>query len=599
MPINPDEIEKYIFDPENPKQCKTYNLFLNILKKEHSAFISPDFVRYFFRDDIITEEFKEQLWDIPENFDSLTINKKLEIFEKQLSEQDLKDYLKSLDINRALIDKRVYKDVNNNTDNTFFKYSVYLKELIGFSETEKVGFGFDRFHPFYKNLQKIIFINGYNTFFLYEHLYTRVSIAITLDTPENIEFFTKNEEYSSNIKPLFLKRMEDVDLLLKVAESDIEHKTLLENHKVEEISTIDSIKVKNFFSIKDIELENLRDKKEIYIVGENGDGKTLFLQSIIFGLRNLEKGKIAEYLSGENPEIEIVDSLKTQLNFKRDIDAEPNYKYILAYGTNRSQNCSTKKDELGFLTLFDGCFDLEDPIEWLKLIDYREKSGKENILSLKTAKELISDLLEKKVEIDVSVDGVKFIEKGSEIEFRQLSTGYKNVITLISDIVSRLSKLQPKVTDIKDFGGVILIDEVELHLHPKWKYEFIHKLREWLPKVQFIFTTHSPTLILGASKDAVFYKLYKEDGEVKISGQIQNSGDWTSNTIVTSPIFNLYTMASRDRESPISSDDYIYEKIHKVISERVQKMPDIPEDELLTMINELFDEEESKIERDN
>ena len=58
----------------------------------------------------------------------------------------------------------------------------------------------------------------------------------------------------------------------------------------------------------------------------------------------------------------------------------------------------------------------------------------------------------------------------------------------------------------------MLVDEIGVYLHPKWQYTIVRKLRSWFPLVQFIFTTHSPIVIMGASKDAAFYKVYKEGG---------------------------------------------------------------------------------------
>ena len=82
----------------------------------------------------------------------------------------------------------------------------------------------------------------------------------------------------------------------------------------------------------------------------------------------------------------------------------------------------------------------------------------------------------------------------------------------------RLSENQPYIMEIEEYQGVVLIDEVELHLHPKWKYRFIQKLRELFPLIQFIVTTHSATVILGASDEALFYNIYKnKDGDVCIS----------------------------------------------------------------------------------
>lgn len=109
--------------------------------------------------------------------------------------------------------------------------------------------------------------------------------------------------------------------------------------------------------------------------------------------------------------------------------------------------------------------------------------------------------------------------------------------------------------------------------------------------MQFIVTTHSPTVLLGASKQAVFYKIYKDDGEVKISEQIKNEG-YSSNTIISSPLFDLGTVKSKHYDNQeLSDDDYIYSKIHKVVSKRAKEDIDMSEEELLALIDKQLTEE--------
>jgi len=367
-----------------------------------------------------------------------------------------------------------------------------------------------------------------------------------------------------------------------------------ESNKLSESKTIESIShinIKKLYSIKSLELDNLKDKKEIYIVGENGDGKTLLLQGIILGIKGVETGEIFDFTKKlKEYNIKIKDHNQNLFDYKNSIDFKT-ASNIFAYGVSRNQTCDKKEDELGYLTLFNSCIDLYNPIKWLQQLDYSEKSNEKNIVSLSTAIGMLQNLLNENVEIKVDPKGVKFIERESEVSFEHLSAGYKGIINIITDLLARLAKSQPEIKDIKNFIGVVLIDEVELHLHPKWKYNFISKLRSYFPKIQFILTTHSPTVLLGASEEAVFYKIYKENGEVKISNQIKNKG-FTANTITSSPIFGLENITSKNYKGVFSSDDYIYENIHKVVNERIKNLPDISEDELLRIINEEFDKEE-------
>jgi len=589
MSIAKDDIAKYIFDPSNPKQCKSYNLLLNIAKKENYIFFSPEFLHYFFKDQLIDKNFDQSLWDKPENYNDLSITEKFNIYKENYSEFELKEYFekRNLNFDKLLklsfiknilqIDSTNYKNklILEENKNNIFNNSIYSNlfksddDLCSFS-----GFSSDSYPKHF-----ILFSKNYTDILTAD--ITRSSILITLEN--NVESFFRWEQ--TNIKPIFLKKIEDVDLLLNVLQEDLKEENKQSTEK-EEIPYLNSLEVKKFFSIKELKLDNLKDKKEIYIVGENGDGKTLLLQAIAIALKGVEEGEVFNLLKSQKEyQLDLLDS-----NDQR----QENYKNLLAYGANRNNNCQTKEDETGYLTLFDNSLDLKNPIDWLKYLDHSEKSEKQNIISVQNAKKLFQELLNSDIDIEITPDSVTFSEKGSVVEFSQLSAGYQGVITIVCDMIVRLSENQSYIEDIKEFQGIVLIDEVELHLHPKWKYNFMKKLRDIFPKVQFIVTTHSPTVILGASKEAVFYKIYKEDGEVNISNQIQNEG-YTNNSLVSSPLFDLETITSRNYDSSISSDDYIYEKIHKVVSQRVKENININEESILAMIDkELEDYDKSQ-----
>jgi len=301
------------------------------------------------------------------------------------------------------------------------------------------------------------------------------------------------------------------------------------------IVTINKIDIKNFFSISNIEIDNLKDKKEIYIVGENGDGKTLFLQSILVGLAGIKKGEVFE-LYECNPHDNLLLLIEMDNNLSYSDFSIKAYSDILAYGASRNNYCQLKEDSTGYLTLFSGEYDLRSPIEWLIELYNAKNANEKTILSLDKAIKLLQYLLNKDIEIEVTYKTIIFKEKNSEVSFDQLSAGYKGVITIICDLIARLSEKQ-QVENISDFQGVVLIDEVELHLHPKWQYGFMQKLRTTFPLIQFIVTTHSPTVLLGAGMEAVYYQIYKEEGVVKISEQRDIKNDFLND--IQSDIFGF------------------------------------------------------------
>ena len=310
----------------------------------------------------------------------------------------------------------------------------------------------------------------------------------------------------------------------------------IENMKLELISKIETkniflkdISIEKYFSIENIIMENLSDKKEIYFVGENGVGKTILLQAILKSIRTNDFS---------NVKVEFKNTNKPPVS---------DYPNIFAYGVGRFRTHDYEIDKTGYGTLFDRQnINLKNPIQWLKDIDRLElkKLGK---LKLEDVIKMLTDILniEKPYNIEIKADKENFIfkEQGTTVNFSELADGYRSVLVILSDLIMRLSENQPDISDISEFKGIVLIDEIDMLLHPKWEYKIVRQLRKKLPNIQWFFTTHSPMLIMGASDNAVFYKLYKENGISKISEQ-WSSNDIThlmANGLITSPLFNMPT----------------------------------------------------------
>lgn len=87
-------------------------------------------------------------------------------------------------------------------------------------------------------------------------------------------------------------------------------------------------------------------------------------------------------------------------------------------------------------------------------------------------------------------------QDSTTIPVRQLSDGERGILALVLDLTRRLAQANPKLTDpVSQAEAVVLIDEIDLHLHPKWQRQIVHKLTETFRNCQFIATTHSPQVI--------------------------------------------------------------------------------------------------------
>jgi predicted ATP-binding protein involved in virulence len=89
---------------------------------------------------------------------------------------------------------------------------------------------------------------------------------------------------------------------------------------------------------------------------------------------------------------------------------------------------------------------------------------------------------------------------GQLVPFSQLSDGYRNLVAMIADITWRASQLNPHhgADAARKATGVVLIDELELHLHPAWQRRVVDDLLRTFPNLQFVATTHSPQVIASA-----------------------------------------------------------------------------------------------------
>lgn len=101
-------------------------------------------------------------------------------------------------------------------------------------------------------------------------------------------------------------------------------------------------------------------------------------------------------------------------------------------------------------------------------------------------------------------DGQLIDLKPTTIEVAQLSDGERGTLALVLDLTRRLAQANPEMTDpAAEAEAVVLIDEIDLHLHPKWQRQIIRNLTSAFPRCQFIATTHSPQVIGEVEHDRI------------------------------------------------------------------------------------------------
>lgn len=108
----------------------------------------------------------------------------------------------------------------------------------------------------------------------------------------------------------------------------------------------------------------------------------------------------------------------------------------------------------------------------------------------------------------------------------------------------------PNLDDPTQASGVVLIDELDIHLHPSWQRQIAGWLREVFPNLQFFVATHSPLVAAGGGEDALTLRLEMVDGELKVT-QIPDISALDADRILRSPAFGLESTHSPATQAKI------------------------------------------------
>lgn len=135
-----------------------------------------------------------------------------------------------------------------------------------------------------------------------------------------------------------------------------------------------------------------------------------------------------------------------------------------------------------------------------------------------------------------------------EIYFEYLSSGFKSIIYLLFSTIKEIEfRFKEQNLKAENFDGIILIDEIEIHLHPEWQERIIYILRETFPCAQFILTTHSPHVIQTAEPNQVMTLQLDENNNVSLRTDLQTSKygfkGWTVEEILYD-VMGMHTMRS-------------------------------------------------------
>ena len=158
-------------------------------------------------------------------------------------------------------------------------------------------------------------------------------------------------------------------------------------------------------------------------------------------------------------------------------------------------------------------------------------------------------------------------DKIRQLRIEQLSDGYKIVTAMVADIASRMAEANPDMDDPLQANGIVLIDEVDLHLHPQWQRTIIGSLTKTFPNIQFIVSTHSPIILSGATNDAQVIML-REDSIIDTDAKEYETYDISQ--LLLSELFGLKSSRSPQWDSLLSEQSDLLKKNERSLEENAR-----------------------------
>ena len=268
-------------------------------------------------------------------------------------------------------------------------------------------------------------------------------------------------------------------------------------------------------------------------------------QKFTWSLTKVKKGRMKDTSTNLSEINKIAENIKHKLSSS--LSEEYNLPVIIYYSTNRAvldiplkirkqhsfEQIDTYENALSgtgsefriFFEWFRKQEDLENELRLENNPDYRDKQ-------LEAVRQAISSLIPNFTKLRVRRSPLRMTlqKDDEELIVNQLSDGEKCLLAMVGDLARRLAIANPGLENPLHGFGVVLIDEIELHLHPKWQREIIPALTRTFPHCQFIVTTHSPQVV-GEIKPQGIYILEKTENGIIVQ-RPQSSYGRDSNQIL-------------------------------------------------------------------
>ncbi|MBD0726140.1 hypothetical protein B6A10_13250 [Flavobacterium sp. L1I52] len=304
---------------------------------------------------------------------------------------------------------------------------------------------------------------------------------------------------------------------------------------------INNIHIKNIGPLQNLYLEF--DNSFNIICGQNGIGKTTILnclaQTFSGSTTSIKKNSKAEIGIWETGLVidskEIKHSLKTQSfhpdeNKKDKNGLHESSNDVIYFKTQRDipyvglSTISKDKNGINFFSETITGSSSSGIKNWIvNRYMFAAQPGSLDINQIKNFELLKScfSLLDENIKFNRVLSSsfdIMLLNREEEIYFEYLSSGFKSCLAIIIGVIMEVElRHRSPFKYVKDFDGIILIDEIDLHLHPEWQAKIYLILKSILPNAQIFSTTHSPHIIQVAQPNEIIALVNEENNNVKVN----------------------------------------------------------------------------------